>query len=541
MDVMATINQYVSEEVIRTVSKEYGFTVSEPEEEKKEIGAPVIPKGGLVPRAPIVTVMGHVDHGKTTLLDAIRKTHIAEKEIGAITQHIGAYKVKLEKGEVVFLDTPGHAAFTSLRARGAKVTDIIVLVVAADDGIMPQTVEAINHARAAQVPIVVAINKIDRPNAKSVKVKQELMKYDLTPEDLGGKTICVEVSATKGIGIDNLLEMLLLEAELLELKADPSKPGRGTIIEASMDKRKGAVATVLVQDGTLKIGDIFVAGLKSGKVRAMTDEKGKSLVQALPSTPVEILGFSDVPYAGDSFEVVLDEKTSQEIIFERKAQYKKKPRTVTLGNLYEEIQAGVKELKIIIKADVRGSIDALSSTLENLSNEKVMVRLIHRATGDVNESDVVLASASQAIIIGFNVGIEEGAKEMAGKQGVDVRFYQVIYNALNDVKNAMSGMLEPVYRDVFTGRAEVRQVFTLPSGKKIAGCYVLRGKIVRGAKANIMRGKEKVFEGKVTSLKRFKDDVHDVQEGYECGIGIEGFNDLKEYDLIEIFIPQEVI
>ena len=540
MNVMATINQYVSEDTIRTVCKEYGFNVKKPGEEKTEIRTGKIQEEGLVPRPPVVTVMGHVDHGKTSLLDAIRKTHVAEKEIGAITQHIGAYKIKLGKGEVVFLDTPGHAAFTAMRARGASVTDIIVLVVAADDGIMPQTVEAIDHARAAKVPIVVVINKIDRPNARAARVKQELMKYELTPEELGGKTICAEVSAVKKIGIENLLEMLLLEAELLELKANPSKPAKGIIIEAKMDKKRGAVATVLVQEGTLNAGDVFVAGLSSGKIRAMTDERGNSLSSAPPSTPVEILGFPKVPYAGDSFEVVSNEKAAQEIILERRRQFETKPRPVTLGNLYEQIKAGAKELKLIIKADVRGSVDALSSSLQNLGDAKVGIRIIHKVTGDINESDVILASASQAIIIGFNVGKEDGASELAEKEGVDIRSYQVIYNALNDIKNAMSGLLEPVYKDVFTGRAEVRQIFTLPNERQIAGCYVVKGKILRGAKTRIMRGREKVFEGKITSLKRFKNDARDVQEGYECGIGIEGFKTFREGDLIEVFVSEEV-
>lgn len=537
--VMATINQYISEELITGLCKEYGFTIIKPKIEVEEIKVEK-PTEGLVPRPPVVTVMGHVDHGKTSLLDAIRKTRVAEKEIGAITQHIGAYKIKLEKGSVVFLDTPGHEAFTAMRARGASVTDLIVLVVAADDGIMPQTVEAIDHARAAQVPIVVAINKIDRPNARPDRVKQELMKYGLTPEELGGKTICVEVSATKRIGIENLLEMLLLEAELLELKADPSKPARGTVIEAKMDKRRGAVATVLVQDGTLNIGDVLVAGATSGKVRAMIDEHGNNLTSVPPSTPVEVLGFLKVPQAGDSFEVVSDEKTAKEISYNRMRQQQVKPRPVTLGNLYERIQKGIKELKIILKADVHGSVDALGSALENLSDRRVTIRIIHRASGDINESDVILASASQAIVIGFNVGIDERAEELAHREGVDIRFYQIIYNALNDIKNAMSGLLEPVYKDVFSGRAEIRQVFSLPNGKQVAGCYVLKGKIMRGAKANVIRGKERIFQGKISSLKRFKNDVREVQEGYECGIGMDGFNDYKEGDLIEVFISKEV-
>jgi translation initiation factor IF-2 len=539
MNVMATINQYISEDTVKAVSKEYGFTVIKAEEEKKEVRV-AKSVGGLVPRPPVVTVMGHVDHGKTTLLDAIRETRVAEKEIGAITQHIGACKIKLAKGEVVFLDTPGHEAFTAMRTRGASVTDVIVLVVAADDGIMPQTVEAIDHAKAARVPIVVAINKIDRPNARPERVKQELMKYGLSPEEFGGKTICAEVSATKKTGIDSLLEMLLLEAELLELKANPNQPAKGTIIEAKMDKRRGSVATVLVQDGTLKTGDIFIAGLSSGKVRAMTNEHGENLTSAPPSSPVEILGFPKVPYAGDSFEVVSNEAAAQEIILERRKKFETKPRPVTLGNLFERIQTGIKELKLILKADVRGSVDALNSALEKLSDAKVNIRIMHRATGDINESDVILASASQAIIIGFNVGVEASAKEIAEKEGVDIRFYQIIYNALNDIKNAMSGLLEAVYKDVFTGRAEVRTVFTLPNGRKIAGSYVLKGRIPRGVKANIVRGREKLFSGKITSLKRFKNDVRDVQEGYECGIGIEGFNDYRENDLIEVFTPQEV-
>ena len=540
MNIMVTINQYVSEETVAAIAKEYGFNVKRPEGEKTEIHDGMAREQGLVPRPPVVTVMGHVDHGKTSLLDAIRKTHVADKEIGAITQHIGAYKIKLKKGEVVFLDTPGHEAFTAMRARGASLTDLIVLVVAADDGIMPQTIEAINHARAAKAPIVVAINKIDRPNARAMRVKEELIKYDLAPEALGGKTTCVEVSATKNIGIENLLEMLLLESELLELKANPAISAKGVIIEGRMNKKRGPVGTILVQDGTLNLGDVFVAGLSSGKVRAMTTEHGESLSSAPPSTPVEILGFLKVPYSGDSFEVVSNEKAAQEIILARKKEFETKPRPVTLSNLYEQIKAGVKELKLILKADVRGSVDALSSALENLSDAKVGVRIIHRVTGDVNESDVILAAASQAIILGFNVGIEDRAKELAEKEGVDIRFYQVIYNALNDVKSAMNGLLEPVYKDVFAGRAEIRQVFKLPNDRQIAGCYVLKGKILRGAKSRVMRGKEKIYEGKINSLRRFKNDVRDVQEGYECGIAVEGFKDYKEGDLIEIFVPEEI-
>lgn len=537
--VMLTINQYVSDEVVEKVSKEYGFEVKKVIEDKTEFQAGKPLEHGFMPRPPVITVMGHVDHGKTSLLDAIRHSRVAEKEAGAITQHIGAYKIKLDKGEMVFLDTPGHEAFTAMRARGASLTDIIVLVVAADDGIMPQTIEAINHARQADVPIVVAINKIDRSNAKPDRVKQELIKYDLAPEDLGGKTVCVDVSATKKIGIEKLLEMILLEAEMLELKANPSGKAKGAIVEAKMDKRRGPVATVLIQDGTLHAGDVFIAGLKSGKVKFMTDQAGKNIDEAPPSTPVEILGFSEVPYSGDSFEVVADEKTSQEIILKRKQDYAVKPKPVTLGSLHEQIEAGARELKIIIKADVRGSIDALCAALETLNDEKVTIGIIHKVTGDVNESDVILASASNAIIIGFNVKIEDGAKGLADKEGVDIRLYQVIYNAVNDLKTAMAGLLEPVYKEVFTGRAEVRQVFSLPNDRKISGCYVLKGKIVRGAKAVVLRNREKIFEGRITSLKRFKNDAREILEDFECGIGIEGFNDFKEDDLIEIYTLQE--
>lgn len=540
MGIMATINQRISEETIRLMAKEYGFEVKTTEGKKDLASLKPKAEAGLIQRPPVVTVMGHVDHGKTSLLDAIRQTRVAEREIGGITQHIGAYKLRLPRGEVVFLDTPGHAAFTAMRARGARVTDVVVLVVAADDGIMPQTIEAIDHARAAQVPMVVAINKIDRPNAKPMRVKEELIKYDLTPEELGGKTICVEVSATKRIGIDKLLELLLLEAELLELKADPSLSASGIVIESRLDKGRGPVATVLVQNGTLKVGDGFVAGHTSGKVRAMFNECGENLAEAPPSTPVEILGFLEVPQAGDIFEAVADEKRAKEIALAVKKTEELKPRPFSLGNLYEQIKAGVKEFKIIVKADVHGSVEALSRSLENLSDEKVMIRIIHAFTGDINESDVILASASRAIVIGFNVKVEDSVKEIAEQEGVDIRFYQIIYNALNDVQQAMAGVLEPVYKDVFAGRAEVRQVFDLPNGRQIAGCYVLKGKIVRGAKAYLRRGREKVFEGKISSLRRFKNDAHEVAEGYECGLGLEGFNNYKEDDLIEVFLLEKV-
>ncbi len=498
----------------------------------------------LHPRAPVVTVMGHVDHGKTTLLDAIRKTNVAEKEAGGLTQHIGASEVNLEKGRIIFLDTPGHEAFTRMRARGAQATDLVVLVVAADDGVMLQTVEAIDHARAAKVPIVVAINKIDLPNVNPEKVKRQLVEKGLVPEDKGGKTVFVEVSALKGEGIDELLEMILLEAEMLELKADPTLPAKGIIIESKLDRRRGQVATILVKDGTLRVGDPFVGGDVGGKVKLMLNDKGKALREAGPSQPVEALGFSGLPEAGDEFEVVEDERKAREISLERqlkrKGEVKPEARPQSLQELSSQIKKGkAKELNVILKGDVHGSVEALGDSLEKLPSEEVGLRIIHRGVGEINESDVMLASASQAIIIGFHVGLELRAEEMAKREKIDFRLYDVIYEAISDLKAALEGLFEPKFEEVLSGRAEIRKVFQVSKIGKVAGCYILEGKVERGSKARVVREGERIFEGSVKTLKRFKDDVKEVETGYECGIGLD-FDGIKEGDTIELYRVEEV-
>jgi translation initiation factor IF-2 len=490
--------------------------------------------------------MGHVDHGKTSLLDAIRKANVTASEAGGITQHIGAYQVTINGKKIVFLDTPGHEAFTEMRARGAKVTDVAVLVVAADDGVMPQTIEAINHAKAANIPIIVAINKIDKPNANPDRVKQQLSEYGLIPEDWGGDTVCVPVSAINKKGINTLLEMILLVAEMCELKANPKTNAVGTIIEAKLDKGRGPVATVIVQKGTLYIGDAIVAGTAYGRVRAMIDDKGKRLKEAGPSVPVEVLGLSDVPNAGDLLYTVKDEKLARQIAEKRKekqkeSELKQANQKVTLDKLFQKIQKGeVKELNIIIKGDVQGSVEALIRALEKLSYDKVKVKVIHGAVGSVTESDVMLASASNAIIIGFNVRPEPNAKKIAEKEKVDIRTYRVIYNVIDDIELAMKGMLEPSFREAVIGRAEVRATFKVPGVGIVAGCYVLEGQITRNSLIRVIRDGIIVYEGKLDSLKRFKDDVKEVNEGYECGIGLEKFNDIKEGDILEAVITEKV-
>ncbi|AIS52481.1 translation initiation factor IF-2 [Thermoanaerobacter kivui] len=546
--IMVTVNQQIDFENAAKIAEEYGFLVDKEEvKDEFELLLEDTPddERDLQPRPPIVTVMGHVDHGKTSLLDAIRKTNVTMKETGGITQHIGASVVEINDKKIVFLDTPGHEAFTAMRARGASITDIVVLVVAADDGVMPQTVEAINHVKAANVPIIVAINKIDLPTANPDKVKTELSELGLVPEEWGGNTICVNVSAKKNIGIDNLLEMILLVAEMEDLKANPNKPARGTIIEAKLEKGKGPVATVIVQSGTLQVGDVILAGTVYGKVRAMFDDKGKRIKKAGLSMPVEVLGFSEVPEAGDKFIVLEDDKKARILAEKRKELQKemelKRKQKISLEELFNQIKEGnVKELNIIIKADVQGSVEALKKSVEELSNEEVRIKVIHGAVGAITETDVMLASASNAIIIGFNVRPETNAKSLAEKENVDVRLYRIIYDAIEDIKAAIKGLLEPKYKEVELGRAEVRAVFRVPGVGNVAGCYVVSGKILRNADIRVIRDGIVVYEGKIASLKRFKDDVREVQQGFECGIGIDKFNDIKEGDIIEAYQMEEI-
>ena len=500
----------------------------------------------LSSRPPVVAVLGHVDHGKTSLLDAIRQTKVTETEAGGITQHIGAYKVSLQGKDITFLDTPGHEAFTALRARGAKVTDIVVLVVAADDGVMPQTIEAIDHSKAANVPIIVAINKIDKPEANPARVRNELAERGIVSEEWGGQNIFVEVSAKKKIGIEHLLEMILLQAEVMELKANPNRPARGTIIEAKLDKGRGPVATVLIQSGTLRVGDAFVAGSASGKVRALIDDTGKKINEAGPSTPVEIIGFSEVPTAGDVFTCVEDEKKARQIALARLQKQRlaeaARHKKLTLDELYSKIKEGqIKELGIVIKGDVQGSVEAIRSALEGITHPEVKVRVIHAAVGGINESDVMLATASNAIIIGFNVRPELKASQLAEKEGVDIRLYNIIYDAIEDVKKALEGMLEPTLKEKVLGRAEVRQTFQVSRLGTIAGCYVIDGMISRASDGiRVIRDNIVVYEGKLASLKRFKEDVKEAQTGYECGIMIENFNDLKVGDILENYIIEKI-
>ena len=498
----------------------------------------------LIERAPVVVVMGHVDHGKTSLLDYIRNAHVTATEAGGITQHIGAYRVNINDRDITFLDTPGHEAFTTMRARGAQVTDIAILVVAADDGIMPQTVEAINHAKAAGVSVIVAINKMDKPGANPEQVKQQLTEYELIPEEWGGDTPCVPVSAKTGMGIDDLLEMVLLVADMKELKANPDRAAKGTVIEARLDKGRGPVASILVQNGTLHTGDIVVAGMAVGHVRAMTDDKGNRVNTAGPSIPVEITGLDDVPTGGDTFNAVTDERLARELVEQRKHEAKEaefNARTkVTLDNLFDQMKLGeVKELKIIVKADVQGSVEAVRQSLENLSNDEVRVNIIHGAVGAVNESDVMLANASNAIIVGFNVRPDATAQANAERDGVDMRMYRVIYDCIEEIESAMKGMLAPKTREVILGTAEVRNVIRIKSVGNIAGCYVKSGKIQRGAGVRVVRDGIIIADDNIGSLQRFKDSVKEVAEGYECGIGLEKYNDIKEGDIFEVFTIEE--
>jgi translation initiation factor IF-2 len=535
--VMASINQMIDRDTAVIVATELGFEIAEPAPQEETIGLAPGPNGHrqpeeeddrlLKPRPPVVTIMGHVDHGKTSLLDAIREANVTATEAGGITQHIGAYQVERKGQKITFLDTPGHEAFTAMRARGAQATDIAVLVVAADDGVMPQTLEAIDHARAAGVPIVVAANKIDKPNANLERVKKELADAGVTIEEWGGDTQFVPVSAKKKIGIDDLLESILVQAEVLELKANPDRPATGTVIEAKLDKSKGVLATVLVQNGTLKLGDTLAVGDTYGKIKAMFNEKGRRVKKAEPATPVEILGLNGVPQAGDPFRVVADEKEARSVAAER-ARNREMPvvlgqKAPSLDELFGQIQAGqVKDLNLVLKTDVQGSIEPIRNSLERLSEENVKVKVIHTGTGSITESDVLLAVASKAIVIGFNSRPEPGAKHLADVEGVDIRTYSVIYNLVDDIKAALKGLLEPKFVEVLEGHAEVRQVFKVNRREAIAGCYVTDGKITRNATMRIIRDKETIFEGKITSLKRFKDDVREVLAGFECGLGAEG-------------------
>jgi translation initiation factor IF-2 len=543
---MATVNQTIDFETAALIAGEFDYEVERAsfEEEtilKQETDDPE----KMAPRPPVVTIMGHVDHGKTSLLDVIRKTRISESEAGGITQHIGAYHVRTGKGQIAFLDTPGHEAFTAMRARGAQVTDIVVLVVAADDGVMPQTTEAINHSRAAEVPIIVAINKIDKQNADPEKVKRELAEIGLTPEDWGGDTIYVNVSAKEAEGIDELLEMILLQAEVLEFKANPDKLASGHVVEAKIDSGRGAVATVLVREGTLHTGDPVVCGMHYGRIRAMLDDQGHQLESAGPSIPVEIIGLSGVPMAGDEFLALKDEKNAKQVSEHRQQKQRSKELAqssrLSLDKLYERMQEGeVKDLNLIIKADVHGSIEALNDSLTKLSNDEVNVNVVHSATGTIAESDISLATVSNAIIIGFNVRPSPKVQSLANEENVDMRFYNVIYDVIKDVKNAMVGMMASTFKEHVMGTAEVREVFQIPKIGNIAGCYVTDGKMERGQKMRLLRDGVVIFEGKNSSLRRFKDDVKEVQTGYECGIGIENFNDIKVGDTIDCYYLEEI-
>ena len=548
LGVMASVSQFIDFDTASLVAMELGAEVEREvivTIEDRLIDRTEDTEEQLVPRSPVVVVMGHVDHGKTSLLDAIRKTNVAAGEAGGITQHIGAYRVKLGDRDITFIDTPGHAAFTEMRARGAQITDVVILIVAADDGIMPQTVEAINHAKAANVPIVVAVNKIDKQNAQPDRVLQQLTEYGLVPEEWGGDTIVCKISALKGEGIDNLLEMVLLTADMLELKANPDRPASGTVIEARLDRGRGPVATVLVQNGTLHAGDTIIAGKSVGHVRVMTSDRGQRITDAEPSVPVEIVGLGDVPEAGDEFFAVADERMARELVEQRIAEDKeaqaKAVQRVSLDSLFSYIKEGeMKELNLIVKADVRGTSEAVSASLEKLTNDEVRVRVIHQAVGAINESDVMLASASNAIIIGFNVRPSAEVVDSAKRQKVDIRLYRVIYDCLEEMEAAMKGMLAPKFQENVLGRVEVRQTFKVSGVGTIAGCYVQNGKIVRACKVRLVRDGVVIHEGELASLKRFKDDAREVAAGYECGCSIEKYNDIKVGDIIESYVMEEV-
>lgn len=547
LGVMAAINQEIDYETAEVIAEEYGFKTSleAPEEEPDMFDEIEDDPKDLKDRAPIVTVMGHVDHGKTSLLDAIRETEVTVGEAGGITQHIGASEVRINGQKIVFLDTPGHEAFTTLRARGAQITDIAILVVAADDGVMPQTIEAINHAKAAKVPLIVAVNKIDKANANPDRVKQELSDHGILIEEWGGDVVSVPVSALKGEGIDQLLEMIILVSEMQELKANPNRPAVGTIIEAEVDKGRGPVATVIVQTGTLSVGDSIVAGHTYGRVRAMFNDKGKRVKKVGPSTAVEILGLSDVPDAGDRFGKVSDDKTARLIAEKRQQEIREKnlksTQKVSLEDLFEQIQQGkVKDLNVIVKADAQGSVEALKQSLIKITNEEVRVNVIHGAVGTITESDILLASASNAIIIGFNVRPSSSVTNLAARESIDLKTYRIIYEAIADVEAAMKGMLDPEFKEVVLGKVEVRATFKVPNIGTIAGAYVLEGKVTRNSNVRLVRDGIVILDGKISSLKRFKDDAKEVLSGYECGIGLENYNDIKEGDIIESYVIEEI-
>ena len=547
LGMMVTVNEVIDYDTAEIVATELGAKVNREVVvtiEERIIDDSEDDEADLVPRDPVVVVMGHVDHGKTSLLDAIRNTSVTETEAGGITQHIGAYRVNLNGQYITFLDTPGHAAFTSMRARGAQATDVAILVVAADDGIMPQTIEAINHAEAANVDIIVAINKMDKPGATVDKIMQQLTEHELVPEEWGGDIICVPVSAKTHMNIDKLLENVLLTAEMRELKANPNRKAKGIVIEARLDKGKGPIATLLVQNGTLRTGDIVVAGSAVGRVRVMVDDKHKKLNEAGPSVPVEIMGLDEVPQSGDVFNAVSDERLARELVEQRKQEAKEEQfsqfQKVTLDNLFSSINAGkIKTLNIIVKADVQGSVEAVKQNLEKLSNEEVQVKVIHGGVGAVSESDIMLANASNAIIVGFNVRPDPVAAEIAERDGVDMRMYRIIYDCIEEIESAIKGMLAPKYREVALGRIEVRSVFKLSSAGTVAGSYVLSGKVTRNAQIRVVRDGVVITEDEIASLKRFKDDVKEVASGYECGIGLQKFNDIKEGDIFEAFIMEE--
>jgi translation initiation factor IF-2 len=548
LGVMATINQDLDKDAIELICAEYGVEVEEKiiiDETNFETIEEVDNPEDLVERPPVVTIMGHVDHGKTTLLDAIRSTNVVADEAGGITQHIGAYQVEIKGKKITFLDTPGHAAFTTMRARGAQITDITILVVAADDGVMPQTVEAISHAKAANVPIIVAVNKIDKPEANVDRIKQELTEYGLVAEEWGGETIFCPISAKQRIGLEELLEYILLVAEVQELKANPNKRARGTVVEAELDKGRGPVATVLVQHGTLKVGDPIVVGTAYGRVRAMVNDKGRRIKEAPPSTPVEITGLNDVPQAGDQFMVFEDEKKARAIGEARASKQRESERRantrVSLDDLFQQIQEGdIKELNLIVKADVQGSVEALRGSLEKIDVNGTRVKIIHTGVGAITESDVTLANASNAIIIGFNVRPEPNARNMAEQEKIDIRLHRVIYHVLEEIESALKGMLDPVYKESIIGQAEVRQVIRISKVGNVAGCYVTEGKLTRDAGARVIRDGVVIYEGKLDTLRRFKDDVKEVVTGFECGVTLERFQDIKEGDIIEAFIMEEV-
>ncbi|MEA2087992.1 MAG: translation initiation factor IF-2 [Candidatus Caldatribacteriota bacterium] len=544
---ISSIDKEVPVNILKNIAKEYGYKIKLSDKLKSKSGSKEKDKDiKLIAKPPVVTVIGHVDHGKTTLLDAIRKTDIGKGEVGGITQRIGAYQIKIDNKKIVFIDTPGHEAFTTMRARGVKATDIAVLVVAADDGVMPQTVEAINHAKAANVPVIVAINKIDKANANVEKVKKGLTKYDLVSEEWGGETLMVEVSALQNKGIDKLLETISLQAEMLDLKANPDIPAKGLIIETKLDKKRGISASVLIQDGSLKIGNYFIAGLSYGKIKSLYNDKGKSIINAGPSTPVEIIGFSKMPKAGDYFHVVPDDKLAKIIISERENEERGKiieKTPLSLDNLFLEIKEGkIDKFKIILKTDTQGSLDALQEAINKIKteNDEVIIDIIHEGVGNITETDVMLASASRAIIIGFNIRPDSNIQKIAKSEKVDIRLYRIIYNLIDEIKSALKGYLKPKIEEYVCGQAEVREIFKIPKIGTIAGSYVINGKISNNENIRVIRDGKLIYEGKVSSLKRFKEDVKEVNTGFECGIGVEKFNDIKLKDILEFYTFREV-